>query len=785
MAIAWLTSLIIPWLFAAVLALWPAALDRHAGRLALLGATLTAVGVSASSLLAPPTPALEPLARLAWLPGLGLELLVMRDGLSAMFATLTAWIAAMVTLFATAYIPHAQEEAESDRREATFYALLSAFTGAMLGLVSAGNLLQFYLFWELTGLASFLLIGFWHHQEAARMGATRSFVLTTLGGVAMLVGLLLLGTATGHWNFPDLLAGRDGWRQAPWAGVCAALLLTGALAKSAQFPFMGWLPGAMAAPTPVSAFLHSSALVAAGVYLVARFFPLFSHTDAWHVMLIASGLVGVVVGGLFALRQETFKAMLAYSTISQYAFIFLGFGLGSAAGAQAGVFAFFVHGILKAALFLVAGAVTHVSGQKGFADVGGLVHGNPYLAALAAAVALSLSGVPILGGFYYKEELLNAAYQQGAWILLATMLLGGMLTLLYMLRFLVEIFLDPRNPDQTPCKLPYRMGAAITLLALAALTAGVFPGWINAYVLDPAIGSVMQRPVTFTVELHLSLVFLLSLAVLAFGAGLGAAWRHGRVPRGVILMLPLHFSLGGDRLVRAYDALSDRLLSLHSGNLRRYLRLELTAAIGLFALAWGAIGWALPPAVGALDGALALLLLVSLVSAAATIWLHYHVMAVIALTISGYAIAAVFALMHGPDVALAQVLVETLATFSIVLALRQTRLIDPQHTTMVSAGKLDWGRWAIALGVGGGVGWGTFWSAGHRPQDSIGAWYAEHGFAKTGMHDLVTAILTDFRALDTAIEILVFVSAALAVVALFGRLPAAAEAPHPGGTPHE
>jgi multicomponent K+:H+ antiporter subunit A len=778
-AIAWLASLILPWLFAAVLALWPVGHDRHAGRLALVGALLTAACVSASSLLAPPTAALVPVAGFAWLPGLGLELLVMRDGLSAMFATLTAWIAAMVTLFATAYMPHAQEEAESDRSQATFYALLSAFTGAMLGLVSAGNLLQFYLFWELTGLCSFLLIGFWHHQEAARIGATRSFVLTTLGGVAMLIGLLLLGTATGHWNFPDLLAGRDGWRQAPWAGACAGLLLVGALAKSAQFPFMGWLPGAMAAPTPVSAFLHSSALVAAGVYLVARFFPLFSHTDAWHVMLIGSGLFGVLVGGVFALRQETFKAMLAYSTISQYAFIFLGFGLGSAAGAQAGVFAFFVHGILKAALFLVAGAVTHVSGQKGFADVGGLVHGNPYLAVLAAAVALSLGGVPILGGFYYKEELLNAAYQQGAWLLLATMLLGGMLTLLYMLRFLVEIFLDPRNPDQTPCKLPLRMGASITLLALAALTAGVFPEWINVYVLDPAIGSVMQRPVTFTVELHLSLVFLLSLAVLAFGAGLGAAWRHRRVPRGVILRLPLRFSLGGDRLVRVYDGLSDRLLSLHSGNLRRYLRFELTAAIGLFALAWGAIGWVLPPAEGPFDAALAMLLVVSLVSAAATIWLHYHVMAVIALTISGYALAAVFALMHGPDVALAQVLVETLATFSIVLALRQTRLIDPQHTTMVSAGKRDWGRWAIALGVGGGVGWGTFWSAGHRPQDSIGAWYAEHGFAKTGMHDLVTAILTDFRALDTAIEILVFVSAALAVVALFRRQPDAAEAqPH-------
>jgi multicomponent K+:H+ antiporter subunit A len=779
-AIAWLASLIIPWVFAAALALWPAALDRHAGRLALLGATLTAMCVSASSLLAPPTSALATLADLAWLPALGLELHWVRDGLSAMFATLTAWIAAMVTLFATAYMPHAQAEAGSDRREAVFYALLSAFTGAMLGLVSAGNLLQFYLFWELTGLASFLLIGFWHHHEAARLGASRSFVLTTLGGVAMLVGLLMLGTATGTWDFQGLLAGRAAWRDAPWAGACAGLLLTGALAKSAQFPFMGWLPGAMAAPTPVSAFLHSSALVAAGVYLVARFFPFFSHTDTWHAMLIGSSLVGVLVGGVFALRQEALKAMLAYSTISQYAFILLGFGLGSAAGAQAGVYAFFVHAILKAALFLVAGAVAHVSGQTAFADVGGLVRSNPYLAALAAAVGLSLGGVPILGGFYYKEELLNAAYQQGAWVLLAAMLLGGMLTLLYMLRFLVEVFLDPRTPRQTPHRLPRRMGAAITVLAFAALAAGVFPGWINAHVLDPAIGSVMQRPVTFTVEWHLSLVFLLSLAVLAFGAGLGAAWRHQRVPRDIILRLPLRFSLGGDRLVRAYDALSDRLLSLHDGNLRRYLRLELTAAIGLFALAWGTIGWVLPAPVGAIDWALALMLLVSLMAAAGTLWLHHHVMAVIALTISGYALAAVFALMHGPDVALAQVLVETLATFSIVLALRQTRLIDPQHTTMVSAGKHDWGRWAIALGVGGGVGWGTFWSIGHGPADSVGAWYAREGYAETGMADLVTAILTDFRALDTAIEILVFVSAALAVVALFRRHPDAAEAP-PGG----
>lgn len=714
------------------------------------------------------------LAAWTWLPGLGpgAEAVWVRDGLSALFGFTTAWIAALVTLYATAYLPAAQAEVESPRREAVFYALLSAFTGAMLALVSAGNLLQLYVCWELTGLFSYLLIGYWSHRADARAGAFRAVILTTAGGVALLVGLAVLGVLTGSWELQALIAGREAWREAPWVGAVAALVAIGALAKSAQLPFSSWLPGAMAAPTPVSAFLHSSALVAAGVYLVARFFPLLGHAAAWQWILVGVGTAGALIAGFLALKQEKLKAMLAYSTVSQYAVILLAFGTGGVAGAEAGLFAFFVHAIIKAGLFLVTGAVAHVSGQVRYDAVGGLAHSNPVLTVAAFVLALSLGGVPIFGGFYYKEELLHVAYDQGAWGLLAAMLAGGLLTLLYMLRFLVEVFLDPRTPAQRPGRMPLAMGVPVVVLAGVALAAGVVPGAFNAFLLDPAMEAVVQAPVRFVVALQPGAVLLLSLGVVAAGAALGSAFRWGAVLRGALRELPEGPALGGDRLLAWYGRGASALLGLHDGNLRRYLLVVLSAALALVAWCWTGTSWQDARLRDPIDWPITALLAMTVLAAGATMWIRFHVVAIIALTISGFSLAGVFALMHGPDVALAQVLVETLATLSIAAALWQTGLVHSQRLTILSAGRPEPLRFAIAAGGGGVVGWATFWAGRVHPPDPVGGWYAREAFAKTGMSDLVTAILTDFRALDTAIEILVFVATAMAVVALFLRRPA-------------
>lgn len=757
-----------PWLVALVLALWPARADRSARHVALAGSVGTVALLTLAWAAWAPTVELTTLARAAWLPAAGLELVVAVDGLSFLFLFLTSWVSALVTWFSGPYLSHAQDDEGSVRREATFYALLSAFTGSMLGLVVAGHLLQFYAFWELTSLASFLLIGFWNHHPAARAGALRSLGLTTVGSLLMLVGLIGLWRATGSWHVAEVLASRAAWPTHAGAWLWTGLILMGALAKSAQVPFSIWLPGAMAAPTPVSAFLHSAALVAGGIYLLARLFPVLSTVPVWQWLLIPSGLVGGILGGLMALRQGEIKALLAYSTISQYAFIVLAFGLGTTTGAQAGLYAFFVHAFIKAGLFLVSGAVTYLTGEKRFCALGGLARRQPMLAALATVLALSLGGLPIFGGFYYKEELLHAALDQEAWLLLGSLLVGGGLTFFYMLRFFDEIFAGDSPADPTP-PLPFGMLGAIALLAGVSLLTGLAPNWMNRALLDPAISSVLQAPSAFTVELELGGLFLMSLAILAGAAGVWNLWRRSRAPWMRYVPLPAELPFGGRRVLRFYRALSARALGLHTGNLRDYLRWELLAAVGLIAVFWRPVGWGPFTREIPVDWGVTVMLGVALMAAGATVWLRYHVLAIIALTLSGYALAVVFALMHAPDVALAQVLVETLATFSIVLALGRSRQVQPQETRILSAGRNDWGRWALSLVLGGTVGWLTFWVSQHFPPESIGGRYAREGFALTGMHDLVTAILTDFRALDTAIEILVFAAAALAVRALFKR----------------
>jgi len=758
-----LTGLVVPWVTALLLGVWPRRLDRLSPLIALLGALATALCVSVGFFGQPATGAMTLLAAPAgsW----------MLDGLSAMFLLLTAWIHLLVTLFAWRYLPHAQEDAKSPRRDASLYAYLQVFSGAMLAMVTSANLIQLYLFWELTGIASFLLIGFWHHRPDARDGAFKSLLMTTSGGIAMLVGFLGLGAMSGTLFLPDLIAGRESWQASAALPLVTALVLLGALAKSAQVPFASWLPGAMAAPTPVSAFLHSATLIAAGIYLLARFFPMLHHVSSWGIILVTSGMVGGVLAGVMALRQLEIKALLAYSTISQYAFIFLAFGLGSVVGAQAGIYAFFVHAFIKAGLFLVAGAVTTLTGEKRLDALGGLAQSHRGLAILATILAFSLGGVPIFGGFYYKEELLHAAYDQQAWLLLASLLGGGMLTFLYMLRFLTAIFWGrPQRGGRAAvdARLPLSMGLPIVLLAGVAMVTGIAPNWMNRWVLNPAMASVVQAPADFAVGLKAGGVLLLSLAVLALGGAIWALGTRGRIPQEWLSKLPMRFNIGGAEGRKLYDALSERLLELHGGNLRRYLRWELLGALGLILVCWWGLSWG-PGRSEPFDLSVTLMLVVCLLAALATIWLRHHVLAVIALTISGYALAVVFALMEAPDVALAQVLVETLATFSIVMALRQSRQVHPERTKILTAGRNDWGRWAISLAMGGTVGALAFEVGRSQPADSAGSVYASQGYALNGMADMVTAILADFRALDTAIEILVFACAAFAVMGLFPR----------------
>lgn len=795
-----------PWGIAAMLACLPRALDHLSRAFGLAGAAATAGGFTL--LVSILRPGRDPvlLAAFEWLPGHRFEWSL--DGLGALFGLLTVWIGLLVTAYSWHYLPRAQAHHGSHRREAAFYALIAAFTAGMLGLVTSGHLVQLYFFWELTGVWSFLLIGFWHGEPKARQAAELGLTLTVAGGLCLLVGLLLLGTMSGRWTIGECLAlvparsdivgglsGRAGEagevvvaalpaRAGPvgagvwWFEASAALILIGALAKSAQVPFLNWLPAAMAAPTPVSAFLHSAALVAAGVFVVARFFPLLSHASVWHPLLIGPGIAGMLMAGALALRQDEFKALLAHSTVAQYSFMFVGFGLGSPAGAQAGLYAFYVHAMIKAGLFMVAGSVTHLTGLDRLDQGGGLARGHPYLGVVAAILALALGGVPLLGGFYYKEELLHAAHDAGADGLVALMLLGGMITLLYMLRFLHSIFRGRARPAPIRERLPATMAIPMGLLAGLAATAGILPARVNALLLDPALSALLQQPVAYRVELNLGGVTVVSLAVLAVGGGLWFLWYRERVVRQWLSRLPQRLSFGGEQIVAAWSALGDRAVACHDGNLRMYLRWILFSAAGLVAFSWSVMT---PEAIrprGSLDPDLTLLLALAIVANLATIWVRHHVMAALVLAIGGFSLGGVFARLHAPDVALAQILVETLATISIALALQMTGLVHPERTTMLTAGRRDWRRWALAAGGGTAVALGTVWASQAFPENPAAAWYAAMALERTGMSDIVTAIVTEFRGLDTAIEILVFATAGLAVIGLFGKRREAADPAH-------
>jgi multicomponent K+:H+ antiporter subunit A len=756
-------SILLPWIGALILLALPRRWDRQAWGIATSFSLAVCLAVLAAQFHAPPTTAMVPVFELNWLPELGLHMLLVRDGLSAMFALVTAGISLMVTIFAGGYLPQAHAAAQGRQRLAVFYALLGVFTGAMLGLISSGNLLLVYLFWELTSLASFSLIGFWSHRRQARRGAFVSLIMTTAGGIALLLGLITLGLGAGTWDLPALVTTPS--QDIPWLGLATGLVILGALAKSAQFPFSSWLPQAMAAPTPVSAFLHSSALVAAGVYLLARLFPLLHVQPLWQALLVPTGAIGALIGGLFALRQMEMKALLAYSTVSQYAFIFMAFGLASVTGAQAALYAFFIHSAIKAGLFLAAGAITTVTGESRLDALGGLAHTHPGLAGLTAVLALSLGGLPVLGGFYYKEEILHAAAEQHAWFLFAAMQVAGMLTLLYMLRFLDRVFAGPPRTAGRQRRLPNRMVVPIALAAAVPVATGIYPDWMNDTVLDPAIASMLQRAAPLTVELTFSGVLLLSLAVLLLGLLIWRTARRRQLPTW-LERLPTHFSLTAGHLGSAYDQLSLRLLGLQSGQLRTYLRRILVAGIGVAGVCWWGQPWPAAVRHDPVAPDLAVCLLISLVAATATLWLRAHVAAIIALSIAGYALAAVFALMHAPDIALAHVLVETLATFSIVAALRLSSQVRPAETQILQTGGPQPSRIVLAVATGTLVAGAMYRTTAHPPADSIGAWYASEGYARTGTADLVTAILVDFRALDTAIEILVFAAAALAIVGL-------------------
>src|SRR6056297_562464 len=409
-----------------------------------------------------------------WLPQLGLDVAFFLDGLGLMFAFMILGVGLLITLYARYYLSSSDPAGE-------FFTYLLLFQGAMVGIVLSDNILLLLVFWELTSLSSFLLIGYWKHLPAGRQGARMALAVTGAGGLAMIGGMLILGEIVGSYQLTDILASGEAIRASEWYMPALILILIGAFTKSAQFPFHFWLPHAMAAPTPVSAYLHSATMVKAGVFLMARMWPVLSGTDAWFYIVSTTGLVTMVLGALIALFKDYLKALLAYSTVSHLGLLTMLLGFGTKLAAIVAVFHIINHLTFKAALFMTAGIVDHEAHTRDIKRLGGLRHLMPVTFVIGTLAALSMAGIPLLNGFISKEMMLEEAAHTGwagspyAVPVLAT--LGALLSVAYSFRFIAYVFLGPVRADYPakPHDPPFGMWASPALLCVLVLVIGILP----------------------------------------------------------------------------------------------------------------------------------------------------------------------------------------------------------------------------------------------------------------------------------------------------------------------
>ncbi len=724
-----------------------------------------------------------------WLPALGLNFSLRMDGYAWMFAGLVTGIGLLVVLYARYYLSPKDPVPR-------FFSFFLAFMGAMLGVVLSGNLIQLVFFWELTGLFSFLLIGYWHHTASARAGARMALIVTSAGGLCLFAGVLLVGRIVGSYDLDQVLDAGDRIRSHELYLPALILILLGALTKSAQFPFHFWLPHAMAAPTPVSAYLHSAAMVKLGVFLLARLWPVLSGTDSWMWIVGTAGLCTFVLGAYTAIFQHDLKGLLAYSTISHLGLIMLLLGLNSPLAAVAAIFHTMNHATFKASLFMGAGVIDHETGTRDIRRLSGLYRFMPITATLAMVAAAAMAGVPLLNGFLSKEMFFAEAlavegpsqYLDRALPYLVTA--AGMFSVTYSLRFIHGVFFGPApiGLSRTPEEPPRWMRFPIELLVLACMVVGIFPALSIGPFLDVAVRSVLG-PKTPEYSLALwhgfSLPLLMSFCALAGGVVL--YWllqkHHARGVEGTPFLPSINGRHLFDRLIATLGRRWPRFLEELLGTNRLQPQLRWLVIVTLVGALWPLYRHGLAP--GALhsgDGDLVLGILWALGAACAlgAAWqAKFHRLVALVLTGgAGLAACITFVWFSAPDLALTQLLVEIVTTVLILLSLRWL----PKRIPFVGtrAGALAalprrLGDLAIAIAAGGCLASLAYVVMTRPLPESISRYFVERAYSQGGGTNVVNVILVDFRGLDTMGEITVLGVVAIVVYALLRRFRPARE----------
>ncbi len=743
-------------------------LAAKSGRNAVAGIAFIGTGLALIGILAQ-TPALlrgeTIIGQITWLPSAGLNANFMLDGLGYLFALLILGMGLLIILYARFYL----DKGDPFPR---FMAFLLLFQGAMLGIVLSDNILLLLVFWELTSLTSFLLIGYWSHDAQARRGARMALAVTGAGGLALFAGLLILGQIAGSFDLSAIGAKADVIQASPLYLPALILIALGAFTKSAQMPFHFWLPQAMAAPTPVSAYLHSATMVKAGLFLLARLWPVLAGTDAWFYIVATTGLLTMVYAAKAALFKDDLKAILAYSTISHLGLITFLLGLGTKEALVVAVFHIIAHASFKAPLFMVAGIVDHAAHTRDIGALGGLRRAMPISFALALLAAASMAGVPPLNGYLSKEMALEAAahtvWAEVSWAVPLLATLGAMFSVAYAFRFIGGVFLGPEKPTlhhthEAGFGLllpPAILGALVVLIGFAPMTS---VGWLVELAASAAIGQVAEVKIYHWHGLA-SPALWMSLAAFGGGAVLLGLYPKLRIlwnaaPRGDGKRA---FEAGLGALIWAARA---SVLRLHDGSLSRMMAIGFMAILGLAAYAtWGQefgpntrIFTPLPLAVAALGGVLLVVL------AWAVLRHAQRMLALLLVGVVGLIISAGFAYLSAPDLAITQITVEVVTVILMLLALN----ILPK-TTPREAGVLQ--RWGGAL-VAGAVGIATgalayalmLRDAGFAP---ISAFHLAQSKPGAGGTNAVNTIIVDFRGYDTYGEIIVLGIAALIIGAL-------------------
>ncbi|SEL75087.1 monovalent cation/H+ antiporter subunit A [Roseivivax marinus] len=706
-------------------------------------------------------------ARIDWLPELGLNVTFFLDPLGAFFASLILGIGCLIIVYGRYYLSRNDDMGE-------FFTYLLLFQGAMVGIVLSDNILLLLIFWELTSLSSFLLIGYWKHLKEGRQGARMALTVTGMGGLALIGGMLILGNIAGSYDLTEILQNREAIQSSDLYLPALILILIGCFTKSAQFPFHFWLPHAMAAPTPVSAYLHSATMVKAGIFLMARLWPVLSGSEAWFWLVTGAGLITVVLGAVIAFFKHDLKALLAFSTVSHLGLITMLLGTGTAFGAMTAIFHILNHATFKAALFMSAGIVDHEAHTRDIRKLGGLRHLMPVTATIATVAALSMAGIPLFNGFVSKEMWLEEALHTELfgphWLVPALATFGALFSAAYSFRFIFHTFFGktrddypshPHDPNFGMWLPPAFLATLVVIIGCAPFLAEPLVKFVTAAVL----GTTAEVP-SYHLAIWHGLKPPLYLSGVAVAGGILLLLLHRFLQKGWDVTPRPEAKTIFDGIVGGAVWVARRVTcGLHDGSFTRFaaILVVFVVAAGAYAFVTGEAGMGsrvvYPPT------AVAVATWAMLVAATGFLVFKHRnrLAALILIAIVGLIVSVGFAYFSAPDLAMTQISVEVVTVVLMLLALN----FLPQETPVESGAgrRLRDGLIAVAGGVGAGM-LAFYMLVRDFVESPISEYHLANSYKGGGGTNVVNVILVDFRGFDTFGEIIVLGIAALVIFAL-------------------